>query len=70
MGKLVGIAALALAAILLLVSVSLLPSTTEATEKGTFAPLVLTWIMIGTVLLSAFALAGHFLRRGDDRSRR
>jgi len=58
MGKGLGVIVLGLAALLLTLSVNLLPSAAQATQKGTFAPLVFTWLMIGTTLLSAVALAG------------
>ena len=59
MGKGLGVVVLGLAALLLVVSFYLLPTTAQANEKGTFAPLVFTWLMIGTSLLSALALAGY-----------
>jgi hypothetical protein len=42
----------------------LLPSQTEAVAKGTFAPWVIVWIMIGITVLCALALAGFLLVRG------
>ena len=59
MGKGLGVVVLGLAAGLLVVSLNLLPTTAQANEKGTFAPLVFTWLMIGTSILCALALAGY-----------
>jgi hypothetical protein len=39
----------------------LLPSMAEAHEKGTFAPWVVTWIMIWVTTISAIALAGYLM---------
>lgn len=64
MGKLIAVASLVVVAMLLVTSLSLMPSSAEAAEKGTSAPLVLTWIMIGGTLLSGVVLAG-FLFRGN-----
>jgi predicted cobalt transporter CbtA len=59
MGTGLGVVVLGLAAALLVVSMYLLPTTAQADEKGTFAPLVFTWLMIGTSLLCALVLAGY-----------
>jgi uncharacterized membrane protein YiaA len=67
MGRPIAVATLALVAVLLVLAVNLLPSTSQANEKGTFAPLVLTWMMIGATLLSGVALAGFLFTGKKDR---
>jgi hypothetical protein len=70
MWKALAVVVLGLAAVLLTVSLNLLPTTSQAADKGTFAPLVLTWLMIGATLLSAVALAGFLFTSHKDRSGR
>jgi len=54
---LMGVATLLLAIFIFLIALGLLPSAEVARGKGTFYPLVYTWLMVGTVELSALRLA-------------
>lgn len=65
--KLLGVATLALAVFIFLIAQGLLPSASVAQAKGTFYPLVYTWLMVGTVEVSALRLA-WFLFTGTDKA--
>ena len=50
--------------IVLLLALNLLPSSTEAAERGTTAPLLVTWIMASITMLCGVALGGYLLANG------
>lgn len=64
--KLAGVFTLVVAAINFTLGVNLLPSFTEASEKGTFAALLITWSMVMVCVVSGVVLAGFLLTRPRD----
>lgn len=52
---------LVLTLIMLLLALNLLPTVAEAEERGTFAALVVTWIMAGATILCGLVLAGYLV---------
>jgi hypothetical protein len=61
MWKIAAVLVLAIVAVNVLLGVNLLPSPAEASERGTFAPLMITWLMILVCVGSGLALAGFLL---------
>ncbi len=57
---LIGIAALLLAVIAMLFGINLLPSCGEASERGIFAPLIITWTL-GLIATGSAVTLGVFL---------
>jgi hypothetical protein len=55
--KLAALFVLVIAAINFTLGVNLLPSFTEASEKGTFAALLITWGMVMVCVISGVVLA-------------
>jgi hypothetical protein len=47
---------------------NLLPGPSEASERGTFAPLLITWGMILVSAISGLVLAGYLLTAKRSRS--
>jgi hypothetical protein len=58
---------LGLGALLLMVAAAVMPSASEAAERGTYAPWLLTWGMIWTTVLTAVVLAGFLVRSARGR---
>jgi hypothetical protein len=59
--KVAAVLVLGIVALNLVLGVNLLPSLGEAGEKGTFAPLLITWGMVLVCVVSGLALAGFLL---------
>jgi hypothetical protein len=59
--KLVGVVVLALVAFNVLLGINLLPSMSESQEKGTFAPWVITWLLVVVCAGCGLALAKFIL---------
>lgn len=59
--KIAAVLVLAIVAVNILLGVNLLPGPSEASEKGTFAPLVITWGMILVCVGSGLVLAAYLL---------
>jgi len=55
--KIAAIVTLAIAAVNFTLGVNLLPSFAEASEKGTFAALIITWSMVMVCVVSGLVLA-------------
>jgi hypothetical protein len=53
------IGVLILAVIMLLLAVNLLPTSSEAQERGVYAAWVITWMMAWMTILCGFVLAGY-----------
>ena len=62
------IAVVGLAAVSVILGVTLLPSRTEVEEAGTLAPWLLTWGLVLTAALLALALAAFLIVIGVSRS--
>ena len=60
----VAIVVVVLAMVAIALGNGLLPSPSEATERGTFAPLIIIWLMIATTVVCALALAAFLFKRG------
>jgi hypothetical protein len=65
--KIAAIVTLAIAAVNFTLGVNLLPSFAEASEKGTFAALVITWSMVMVCVVSAVVLALFLLKARPSR---
>ena len=61
---LVAVFVVVLGVIAVLLGNGLLPNTTEAAAKGTSAPLVIVWLMIGITVLCAGGLAAFLFNYG------
>ena len=61
MWKVAAVVVLAIALVNLMLGVNLLPGPSEASEKGTFAALIITWTMVLISVGSGVALAGFLL---------
>ena len=57
MWKLAGVLVLAIVALNLTLGINLLPSFSDAGQKGTFAALLITWAIVGVCVVSGLALA-------------
>jgi hypothetical protein len=60
----VSILVLLLAVGAIVLGLNLLPSQSEAVEKGTYAPWLIVWMMIVVTDVCAVALAGFLFRHG------
>jgi hypothetical protein len=60
----VSVLVLLLAVLAVALGLNLLPSQSEAVEKGTFAPWVIVWMMIVVTDICAVALAGFLFKYG------
>jgi hypothetical protein len=58
------LAAVVLAGVIVMLGLNLLPSSAEATERGTTSPLILVWTMILVSVGSAATLAGYLVSVG------
>ena len=65
--KIAAIVTLAIAAVNFTLGVNLLPSFAEASEKGTFAALIITWSMVMVCVVSAVVLALFLLKARPSR---
>lgn len=61
------VAVIALAILNLVLGVNLLPPIAEAQEKGTFAPLLITWALVLISAGCAVALAGFIVSVARER---
>ena len=61
MWKVAALVVVAIVAVNVILGVNLLPSFTEAAEKGTFAALLITWALIVVCAGSGLLLAGFLL---------
>ena len=61
---LVAVVVVALGITAILLGNGLLPNATEAAQKGTSAPLVIVWLMVGITALCAGALAAFLFNYG------
>jgi hypothetical protein len=59
--KVAAVLVIGIVALNTMLGLNLLPSPAEAGEKGTFAPLMITWAMILVCVGSGLALAGFLL---------
>jgi hypothetical protein len=59
--KVAAVLVVGIVALNFVLGLNLLPSTTEAGEKGTFAPLMITWTMVLVCVGSGLALAAFLL---------
>lgn len=59
--KIAAILVVGIVAVNVVLGINLLPPPGEASEKGTFAPLVITWTMILISVGSGLALAAYLL---------
>ena len=57
MWKVAGIVVLAIIAVNVILGVNLLPSVSDAGQKGTFAALLITWSIVAVGVFSGLALA-------------
>ena len=62
--RIVAVVVFALAIVAVVLGLNLLPTRMEAIEKGTYAPWVIVWIMIGVTDACAVALAGFLFSFG------
>ena len=65
--KIAAIVTLAIAAVNFTLGVNLLPSFAEASEKGTFAALIITWSMVMVCVVSGLVLALFLLKAKPSR---
>jgi hypothetical protein len=61
MWKIAAVLVLGIVAVNVVLGMNLLPGPSEASERGTFAPLLITWGMILVSAVSGLVLAGYLL---------